>query len=162
MLMRVQAQPYCEAVLVNGSIFKTEAFKMQLSAVQPPSIPKGAAQQTEPPTMPLKTASPSSHWVPHHYIGGHVPGWRGQTRRGQARKCLPKRPLWWAWPLAGTTSSPDRGNKYSKVSLSAKAVAEALYFPASPHKHIDFRGQIPHHAVCGVVNFCHKMSARGA
>lgn len=46
----------------------------------------------------------------------------------------------------------ERGNKYSKVPLSTKAVTGALYFPESPHQHKDLRDQIP--IMPSVVNFC--------
>lgn len=116
---------------------------MELSAVQPPPDPKGAAQQICPPTVPLKTASPSSYQIPHCYVGGHATRQRGQARRGKAKKSLRKRPLQWTWPLAGTTSLAEAGTEYPEVSLFAKAVTGPLNFPASPHKPRDLRGQIP-------------------
>lgn len=89
--------------------------------------------------MPLKTASLSSHRVPRRYIRGRVPGWRGQARQGNAYPgdLSGGHGRWWGQPR------PVRSNEYPKVSLSAKAVIGALYFPPSPHKHTDLVGQIP-------------------
>lgn len=130
-------------MLVNGSTFKAEAFEVELSAVQPPHNPKGAALQTCFPTAPLKTASPSSHQAPHHYVGGHISGHRGKVRRGQVRKCM---------ATGGDNLTLERGNKYSKVPLSAKAVTGASFSPESPHQHKNIRDQIP--IIPSVVNFC--------
>lgn len=97
---------------------------MELSAVQPPHKPKGAAQQTCPPTMPLKTSSPSSHRVPHRYIGGCVRD-RGD-RQGKEMLTQETSPVGMA--TGGDNLGPERGNEYPKVSLSAKAVTGAFHF----------------------------------
>lgn len=126
MLMRVQTSPQHKSVLVNGSTFKAGPFEAELSAVQPPLNPKGTALQTCSPAVPLKIASPSSHQAPHHYIGGHISEHRGKVRRGKSRKCLSKRPLWWAWPLVEATT-PLREATSIRKSLYLHKLSQGLH-----------------------------------
>lgn len=117
-----------------AALFKAEAFEVELSAVQPPHNLCRPASQLCPKNLHL-----------HLPTKPHTPTWVviSLDTGERVRKCM---------VIGEDNLTLERGNKYSKVPLSAKAVTGALYFPESPHQHKHLREQIP--IMPSVVNFC--------
>lgn len=135
---------------------------MELSAVQPPSKPKGAAQQTCPPAVPLKTASPSSQQVPHSYIGGRVPRWRGQeggARQGNAYpgELSSGHGRWWGQPCPLREAMSTQRSHY--LQRLSQGLCTFLHHPTS----VQTSGaRFPPRCLwCGQFLLC-KMSAGGS
>lgn len=115
---------------------------MDLSAVQPPSNPKGAAEPTCSPAVLLEI---HLHILTKaHSTEQEVCPWtEGTGKEGQGKEMLTQETPPVGMATSGDNLAPERGNEYPKDLQSATAARGALYFPASPHEHTDLRGQIP-------------------